>query len=170
MDQFSFKFDAYGGLGEVRGVLQFDGEQLRLHYQVADAMLGAIRSQPREVAFAPEAVLDIAYSAGWFWLMPRVELQVSDVARIADIPLETAGSLRLHLPFSQRRVARRLVESLALPAASVACVGSIPSWHGWVGASAARHCRPIMRQRARRRVARSRSSCARRSRPASRSC
>lgn len=114
MDQFSFKFDAYGGLGEVRGVLQFDGEQLRLHYQVADAMLGAIRSKPREVVFPPEAVMDVTYSAGWFWLMPRVELLVSEVARIADIPLETAGSLRLHLPFAQRRVARRLVESLAL--------------------------------------------------------
>ena len=114
MDQFSFKFDAYGGLGEVRGVLQFDGEQLRLHYQVVDAMLGAIRSKPREVVFEPEAVMDVTYSAGWFWLMPRVELLVSDVARISDIPLETAGSLRLHLPFAQRRVARRLVESLAM--------------------------------------------------------
>lgn len=114
MDQFSFRFDAYGGLGEVRGVLQFDGELLRLHYQVADAMLGAIRSKPREVVFAPESVLEVSFSAGWFWLMPRVELQLSEVGKIADIPLETAGLLRLHLPFGQRKAARRLAASLAL--------------------------------------------------------
>lgn len=116
MEQFSFKFDAYGGLGEVRGVVQFDGQRLRLHYQVADAMFGALRSQPREVEFAPEAVIEADYRAGWFWLMPRVELQVSEIAKITDMPLETAGHLRLSIPWAQRRTARRLVEGLALAA------------------------------------------------------
>lgn len=97
----------------MQGILRFDGRRLVLQFQTADSMFGVLRSAPKEVEFALDSIVDARYSAGWFWLMPNIQLRLSDFRVLAQLPATEAGRAQLSVRWADRRDARRLIDSLA---------------------------------------------------------
>ena len=104
------KCETHGGFGEMQGILRFDGQRLVLQYQTSDSMFGVLRSQPKEIDIPLDGVVDARCSPGWFWLLPRIQLRLSDFTAVAQLPAIEAGRLDLRVRWSDRHDARRLVE------------------------------------------------------------
>lgn len=104
--------EAYEGFGEVQGMLSFDGSQLRLSFQTADALFGVLKSKPSELLLPLEQLEQIGFGSGWFWLMPWVELELNDFQTLAQLPSARHGRVRLRVRFADRHRARRFVEEL----------------------------------------------------------
>jgi hypothetical protein len=107
------KCDTHGGFGELQGMLLFDGYRLTLQYQTADSMFGVLRSDPKQIEIPLETLVNVRYSGGFCWLAPNVQLRLSDFSVVAQVPAVEGGRLKLSVRWSDRRDARRLVESLA---------------------------------------------------------
>ncbi len=107
------KCETHGGFGELQGMLLFDGRRLLFQYQTADSMFGVLRSDPKQIDIALETMVDARYSGGFCWLAPNVQLRLSDFSSMAQVPAMDGGRLKLRVRWSDRRDARRLVESLA---------------------------------------------------------
>lgn len=104
--------EAYEGFGEVQGMLSFDGTQLRLSFQTADALLGVLKSKPCELLLPLEQLEQLDFGLGWFWLMPWVELELNDFQTLSQLPAARHGRVRLRVRFADRHRARRFVEEL----------------------------------------------------------
>lgn len=104
--------EAYEGFGEVQGMLSFDGNQLRLSFQTADALLGVLKSKPSELLLPLEQLEQLSFGLGWFWLMPWVELELNDFQTLSQLPAARHGRVRLRVQFADRHRARRFVEEL----------------------------------------------------------
>lgn len=117
MEQVPIHCEAYGGFGDLTGVLMFDGRTLVLKYQTADAFLGVMRSEAMKLEFSLAEVTDVQFGLGWFWLMPVIDVALTNFESLAQLPVKHEGRLRLRVKFAHRHVARRLVDSLAMAAA-----------------------------------------------------
>lgn len=104
--------DAYGGFGDMHGLLSFDGRQLKLAFQNQDAFFGVLKSEARELLLPLSAIERIATRAGWFWLSPSVELDFNDFALAARMPGSRGHSARLKVRFRDRKPLRRLVDAV----------------------------------------------------------
>jgi hypothetical protein len=104
--------DSYQGIGELKGILRFDGARLSLQYQTADPILAEFRSAPVELELALESLVQARFRGGFLSLSPEIEIRVSDFSRLAALPVAEAGRLRLRVPRSERHDARRIVEEV----------------------------------------------------------
>lgn len=95
-------------------MLLYDGKRLRLQYRTADSMFGVLRSDPKQVEIALDVIADARYSGGFLWLAPNIQLRVSDFTSIAQLPVAEAGRLEFKVRWSDRRDARRLIDSLSV--------------------------------------------------------
>ena len=102
MDTIPFHFDAYGGLGEVKGLARLDERGLELQFSTSDALLGLLKSDQRSVRVPLDTLLSVRYSAGWLWLMPQIELRVRDLAALKGLPESDEGRVNLKLKLRDR--------------------------------------------------------------------
>lgn len=112
MDAVSFRCDAYAGLGEVQGIARLEAEGLLLQYQMRDAVLGVLRTQTQTTLIPARTIVGCDYRAGFLWLMPWIDLRVSDLAAVENIPSREGGRLRLRFAFAERRAGRELVTGI----------------------------------------------------------
>ena len=105
--------EAYEGLADVRGMLVFDGRQLRFDFQTSDALFGVLKSDLRQLVVPLAAVEKVRAGRGWFWLNPYIELELNDFALLNMVPGAHAGSWRLRVRFADRRALRRFVDAVA---------------------------------------------------------
>jgi len=103
---------AYGGTGELKGVLRFDGRQLVLQYQVMDGVFHEYRMAPVDLVFPAEAVVEARLSGGFLGLAPAVEVRVSDLQLLAPIPTPEPARMRLRVNAGDRAEARRIVDGI----------------------------------------------------------
>ena len=104
--------DSYQGIGELKGILRFDGARLVLQYQTADPILAEFRTAPVELEIALPTLVQARYRSGLFGLAPEIEIRVSDFRELAALPVAEAGRLRLRVPRSERGDARKIVEEV----------------------------------------------------------
>ena len=104
--------EAYEGLGDIQGVLVFDGQCVRLSFQTADALFGVLKSKAQELQLALDAIDEVGYGLGWFWLLPYLELRLNDFGLLSQVPAARHGRLRLRVRFADRHLARRFSEQL----------------------------------------------------------
>jgi hypothetical protein len=112
MYSVSVRCDAHDGIGELKGVLRFDGRQLCLQYQTADPIMHEFRMHPVTLELPPDMLVSARVRPGFLWLMPWLDLQVSDIAALAPLPTPEAGRLKLRLRFAERADARRIVDEI----------------------------------------------------------
>lgn len=110
--QVPFHADAFGGLGTVRGLLSFDGRQLRMSWESADALLGVIKSGPQQLDIPLTALEHIRCGLGWFWLNPFLSLGFNDFALSTRVPGAEGADARLRVRFRDRVALRKLVEAV----------------------------------------------------------
>jgi len=114
VDTVPFQFDAYGGLGTVRGLARLDEHGLELQFSTSDAMFGVLKSGLRSVRVPLDALLSVRYTAGWFWLMPAIELRVRDITALKGLPECEQGRVSLSLAFRDRHDGRAFANDLDL--------------------------------------------------------
>jgi hypothetical protein len=102
----------HSGWGQLSGVLSFDGQRLQFSYQTVDSLLGLLKSEPHTVDLSLGIINEINYGLGWFWLMPVIEISLSDFVTAARLPGSKAGRLPLRVAFRDRHQAKRLVDEL----------------------------------------------------------
>ncbi len=104
--------DGNNGIGELKGVLRFDGNRLSLQYQTADPIMHEFRTAPVTLPIDPEIIVSARFSAGFLWLRPSISLRVSDIQTLAALPMVEAGVLKLRMRWADRRDARRIIDGI----------------------------------------------------------
>jgi len=104
--------EAWGGFGTLSGLLILDGGQLTLEYQTADAILGLLRSDVKRIALPLAHLRAIETRAGFFWLMPKLELHFSQISHAIMMGGDTAGEICFSVRFSHRKQMRQFVDAL----------------------------------------------------------
>ncbi len=104
--------EAWGGLGTLSGLLVLDGGQLTLEYQTADAILGLLRSDVKRIALPLAHLRAIETRAGFFWLMPKLELQFSQISHAIMMGGDTAGEICFSVRFTHRKQMCQFADAL----------------------------------------------------------
>ena len=104
--------EAWGGFGTLSGMLVLDNGQLTLEYQTADAILGLLRSGVKRIALPLAHLRAIEVRSGFFWLMPKLELQFSQISHEIMMGGETAGEIRFSVRFTHRQQMRKFADAL----------------------------------------------------------
>jgi hypothetical protein len=112
MYSVSVRSDSQQGIGELKGVLRFEDDRLRLQYQLADPILAEFRMQPVTLELALDNIAQATYRAGFLGLVPSVELRLTDFHPIAMLPTAEPGRLQLRVSRGDRGDARRIVEAV----------------------------------------------------------
>lgn len=104
--------EAYQGLADVRGMLVFDGNSLRLDFQTEDALFGVLRSGPKQLSVPLASIEAVRSSLGWFWLQPYIEIELNDFTLLSQVPGAHDGRWRLRVPWRDRHALRRFAAAL----------------------------------------------------------
>jgi hypothetical protein len=104
--------DAFEGFGELRGMLHYDGRELRLEFQTADALFGVLRSSPKTLVVSMDKVGAVECGLGWFWLMPWIGIELNDFGLLAQVPGMRDGRWRLRVRFKDRQALKRFADAL----------------------------------------------------------
>ncbi len=105
--------EAFQGFADVQGMLVFDGNSLRIDFQTADALFGVLRSGPKQLEVPLASIDAVRTGAGWFWLMPYIELEINDFRLMTQLPGAQDGGWRLRVRWSDRQALRRFAAALA---------------------------------------------------------
>lgn len=114
MDTVPFHFDAFGGFGEVQGLAQITEQGLELQFTTRDALFGVLKTGQRSVQVPLSSLMSVRYRAGWFWLMPKIELRVRDLATLKDLPESEQGRVTLGIKFRDRHDAEAFAGDLEM--------------------------------------------------------
>lgn len=114
MDSVPFQFDTFGGFGEVQGLARLDEQGLELQFSTRDAMFGLLKTGLRSLRIPLDDLLSVRYTAGWFWLMPAIELRVRDLKVLEGLPESEQGRVSLNLKFRDRHDGRAFAKDLDL--------------------------------------------------------
>jgi hypothetical protein len=112
MDSIPFHSEAFAGFGAIQGIARLDAQGLLLQYQTRDAVLGVLRSGMKSSLLPLNTLVSARYRSGFLWLMPHLEVRVSDMSAVADIPSTEGGRLKLRVAWSDRSDARKLAHLL----------------------------------------------------------
>jgi hypothetical protein len=104
--------NSYQGIGELKGILRFDGTCLTLQYQTADPILAEFRAPPVDLDLPAPTIVNAQFRSGFLGLAPEIEIRVSDFRHLAKLPVAEAGRLRLRVPRRDRGDARKVVEEI----------------------------------------------------------
>lgn len=105
--------EAFQGFADVQGMLVFDGGSLRIDFQTADALFGVLRSGPKQLDVPLASIDAVRTGAGWFWLMPWIEIEINDFKLMTQLPGAADGSWRLGVRWRDRQALRRFASALA---------------------------------------------------------
>jgi hypothetical protein len=112
MDAIPFHFDTHGGFGEVQGLARIDELGLELQFSTRDAVFGVIKTEQKSLRVPMEQLLSVRFSAGFFWLMPSIQLRVRDLSVLKDLPESGEGRVNLRVRFRDRHDARAFAKDL----------------------------------------------------------
>jgi hypothetical protein len=117
MQQFTtaipVKATAYEGLGDVSGMLSFDGSFLTLEFQTSDALFGVLKSGTRTLQIPLEMISGVRSRQGFCWLFPNVQIDLMDFKLLAQFPGAKDGTITLNVPWRYRQRAREFVGTLS---------------------------------------------------------
>src|SRR5207247_1848093 len=89
-----------------------DESGLILELSVKDALVGVLKSKPKEVRLAFTDIAEVAFLGGFF--RGVLSVQTRRMSAVADIPGSTAGRLRLRCRRKYWPIARELASQLSL--------------------------------------------------------
>jgi hypothetical protein len=115
MDTVPFKLnDVFGGFGEGHGLLRNEGAHLCLEYQVQDGIIGAIKSDVKELRIPFEEVLSVALTKGWFGTSWGVKLviQLAHLELLEDVPGANQGRIELSIAARDHDLAEEFIYHL----------------------------------------------------------
>lgn len=114
MESVPFKFEAFGGFGEVQGLARLDAQGLELQFSTRDALFGVLKSDRRTLRVPLDDLLSVRFAAGFLWMFPRIELRVRDLSALDGLPESDQGRVSLSLAFRDRHDGRAFAADLDL--------------------------------------------------------
>lgn len=105
--------ETHQGLGELEGMLLFDGRELRLDFQTSDSLFGVLRSKPESVIVPLAAIQSVRCGLGFFWVMPYIALELNDFQLLARVPGANGGRWRLRVRYRDRQALLRMTDAVA---------------------------------------------------------
>jgi hypothetical protein len=109
------RFHHAGQFTKCEGLIQLEGDRLRLEYERRDNLFGIWKSGVKEIFIPVSALVSAKLSCGWFGCT-RIVLQASSLEAVRDVPGMSQGRVELKIPHGDREAARVLVEGLCKPA------------------------------------------------------
>ncbi len=109
------RFRQSGNFFNCDGLLHFEGDQLRLEYQVVDGIFGVLKSGVRQVSISRADLASVELVEGWFGGLKLV-LQAKRMEAVKAAPGMSQGRVELAVARADREAARRLVSGLSKPA------------------------------------------------------
>lgn len=112
---FSIPFslpDAYGGMADADGILGFDGNTLRLEFQVKDAIFGIVKSGVKEIELDVSEVASIQFKRKVF--RGQILLRSHSVNAVSEIPGQKGGELKITVKKRYCDDAEELISNLRL--------------------------------------------------------
>ena len=100
------------GLQAMSGIAHFKKDTLRIEYELKDAILGVVKSAPREASLTVAQLLRVTMRRKLFGA--KLEIQTRSLAELADIPGSEAGRLVLHVKRRDRNTAERMASTISL--------------------------------------------------------
>lgn len=104
------KASTHEGWAELRGMLHFDGNALRLQHQSKDAVLGLVMTKAKEQEIGLNLLQRVEYRPGFLGLFPKIELHFSDFVAASRLPGTDSAVMRLGVPWRERERAREMAE------------------------------------------------------------
>ncbi len=106
------KAETLQGLGELDGMLLFDGRELRLDFQTADALFGMIKMPPQSLLVPLAAIESVRAGRGFLWMMPYIEIELNDFRLLAKVPGASGGRWRLSVRMRDRQALARMAGAI----------------------------------------------------------
>ncbi len=100
------------GFTEVSGLLKLGHRKLILEFQAADAILGVIKSDLKEVEVPFESIRKFDLKKGWF--STRLTIQTKSMSDLKDVPGAKSGAVVLRVKKKDREDALALNSRLLL--------------------------------------------------------
>ena len=110
MASVAFLISTLEGLGAAEGLIKFDGDSLRLDFEVKDALVGWIKSGVKEAAIPLNEIDSIELKEGWFGT--SIVIRTSSLKSTQGIPNSRRGEVRLSIAGSHLAEARSLIEDV----------------------------------------------------------
>ncbi len=108
------RFHQDGQITRCEGLLNLQGDRLRLEYEWTDKMFGLWKSGIKEASIPVSALVSAELARGWFGCT-RIILQAASMEAMRDAPGMSQGRVVLHIPREDREAARNLVDGLCKP-------------------------------------------------------
>ena len=104
--------DAYEGLADVEGLVQFEADVLTLEFEAKDAFFGVVKSGVKEVRLALTDLVSVDFSKNMF--RATLKLRVRSMKLFEEIPGAKRGEVRLRFSRKHRDEAHSLASALQL--------------------------------------------------------
>ncbi|MFK7923667.1 MAG: hypothetical protein AB8H47_17040 [Bacteroidia bacterium] len=104
--------DAYHGLAAVNGMLRLGRKELIIEYQVKDALVGMLKSEPKELRIPFENLLEVEYKLNW--ILSRFKLHVNSMHILGKFPVGKDGVITLKIKRKQKKTAQELASTINL--------------------------------------------------------
>lgn len=104
--------EAYHGLAEVSGMLRLERKKLILEYQVKDALVGMIKSDPKELQIPFDNLLEVEYKLNW--VLSRFKLHINSMHILGKFPVGKDGVITLKIKRKQKKTAQELASTINL--------------------------------------------------------
>ena|SRR5438876_6111568 len=102
----------YLDFANLEGIARLDESGLILEFSVKDALVGVLKSKPKEVRLVFADIAEVTFKGGLF--RGELTLQTRRMSAIADVPGSSAGRLRLRCRRKHWPIARELTSQLTL--------------------------------------------------------
>ena len=102
----------YGGLGECHGLLKQEGKFLILEFQIQDSVVNVLKSGVKCVEIPLADVARILLRRRWFGLSNSLEVQLSRLDLVEQVPSMKQGLLTLSIRRRDVPLAKTLIEGV----------------------------------------------------------
>lgn len=114
-DDFMIPFKIHGvnaGFTEVDGLLKIEKDRLSLEFESADAIIGIVKSDLKEVTIPFESIKKVEFVKKWF--SAQIFIYTRNIAALKDVPGSKSGMVRLSIKRNQKREAMNFNSHLQL--------------------------------------------------------
>jgi len=119
MNTVPFTLDnVWAGFGEGEGLLHDEGKQLRLEFQIKDALLGTLKSGVKQITIPFDDLVSVTLTKGWLgasWLGVKIVIQTRSLEMLKDVPGASQGRVELCVARKNVAAAEKFVDDLHEP-------------------------------------------------------
>ncbi len=107
--------NVYEGFAQAKGIVHTSSDEIRLEFQISDALGGFLKSEPRNVIIPLSDLLELSFKSS-VW-SSKLTINVSSLGSIEDLPKPAkgkAGEVILRIKRSDKDKAKRLASRMNL--------------------------------------------------------